>query len=311
MARVLITGASGLLGANLVLAARPQDEVVAVYHQHPIERSGVRCLSADLSQPGVADSIIGDMAPDWVVHCAAATDVDACDRDPEWAARLNRDMAGWVAQAAAEAGARMAHISTDAVFDGTLAPHTEEEPASPVNVYGRTKLEGEQAVLAAHPGAAVVRTNLFGWNAQQKSGLAEWFLGRLAKGEPCPGFSDVTFNPIQAANMADWLWRVLDAGLEGIWHLGGGTCLSKFEFGVKLAEAFDLDPELVHPVSVAQASLAAVRPKGLCLDSSRIERDLGAALPSIDEGIEVLRAMDLDGRRAELWAMASVPAGSA
>ena len=305
MARVLITGASGLLGANLVLAARPQDEVVAIYHQHPIERSGVRCLSADLSQPGVADLIIGDLAPDWVVHCAAATDVDRCEREPDWATHLNRDMAGYVAGASCQVGAKLVHISTDAVFDGRHAPHAENESPMPINVYGRTKLEGERAVLAAHPKAAVVRTNLFGWNAQPKAGLAEWFLDRLERGLTCPGFTDVTFSPILAYDLASWLWRMLDAGLGGITHIGGGTCLSKYDFGVRLAKALGHDPTRVVEATVKDAGLPASRPLHLCLQSDRIQRALGDELPGIDEGIERLAVMDRGSARGSLKRMAA------
>jgi dTDP-4-dehydrorhamnose reductase len=311
MQRVLITGASGLLGANLVLAARPDDDVVAVFNRHPIERRGVHCIGADLSEPGAAYALFDELRPDFVVHCAAATDVDACEMDPEWAGRLNRDMAGWVAEAAARIGARMVHISTDAVFDGTQTIHTENEVPSPVNVYGRTKLEGERAVLDAHPDAAVVRTNLFGWNAQAKLGLAEWFLERLGSGRSSPGFTDVTFSPILVGDLASWLWRVLDAGLSGLWHIGGRTCLSKYEFGVKLAQAFELDRDLVVEASVSDAGMKAERPKALCLDSSRIEAALGDVLPTVDQGLARFGSMASDGTRAEIRAMALMGAEEA
>ncbi len=214
MTRVLVTGASGLLGSNLILSARPGDDLLAVFATHPIARQGVRCVQADLAVPGEARRLLSHEMPDWVVHCAAATDIDACERQPAWAMRLNRDMAGYVAEAASEVGAQMVHISTDAVFGSLDAPHDEDEPPSPLNVYGRTKLAGEQAVLAAHPEAAVIRTNIFGWNAQPKLGLAEWFLDRLSRGMPCPGFTDVEFSPILVTDLAGWLWRSLAARVE-------------------------------------------------------------------------------------------------
>jgi dTDP-4-dehydrorhamnose reductase len=297
MARVLITGASGLLGANLVFSARPEDEVTAVFHQHPIDRLGVRCLSADLSQPGAAEDLFSDLAPQWVVHCAAATD---------WATRLNRDMAGAVARAAYDVGARLAHISTDAVFDGSRSPNVETEATSPINVYGRTKLEGEWAVMKAYPGAAVVRTNLYAWGAYPHRGLAAWFLEQLENDRSCRGFTDVVFSPILANHLATWLWDLLDAGMGGICHIGGGSCLSKYEFGVKLAEAFGHDAGLIQASSLPDAGLTAPRPKRLCLDSSRIEHELEQALPSIEAGIAELRAMALDGRREQLNAMVPV-----
>ncbi len=308
MARVLITGASGLLGANLVFSARPDDELIAVFQRHPIARRGVRAVSADLSQPGVADELFADLAPHWVVHCAAATDVDRCERETDWATRLNRDMAGAVASAAYAVGARLVHISTDAVYGDGRSPHAEDETPSPMNVYGRTKLEGEWAAMKAYPGAAVVRTNLFAWSAYAGRGLAAWFLDQLENARPCRGFTDVTFSPILANDLAGWLWHLLDSGLGGIFNLGGRTCLSKYEFGVKLAQAFGLDESLIQPAAVADGALGAARTRALCLDSSRIERVLESPLPTIDEGMGRLKAMAADGRRSEIEAMARVEA---
>ena len=102
MARLLITGASGLLGANLVLDAHEDHEVIAVYHRHPIVLDGVESISADLCQLGVAKKLFDRYQPDWIVHCAAATDVDACENDSDMAFRINSTMAGYVATAAAD-----------------------------------------------------------------------------------------------------------------------------------------------------------------------------------------------------------------
>jgi dTDP-4-dehydrorhamnose reductase len=111
----------------------------------------------------------------------AATDIEACERDPALAHRLNTEMAQGVARAAAETGARLLHLSTDAVFDGADGSYREDQLPAPLNVYGKTKLAGEAAVSEAHPGALVVRTNFFGWNAKPKVNLAEWFLDRFAR----------------------------------------------------------------------------------------------------------------------------------
>jgi dTDP-4-dehydrorhamnose reductase len=291
MAKLLITGASGLLGANLLLAATEEHEVVAVCHQHPIVLEGVEVVVADLSQPGAAREVIGACRPAWVIHCAAATSVDGCESDPVSAYRLNRDMAGWVAGAARGCGARLVHVSTDAVFDGEHGGYREEDTPRPVHVYGMSKLAGEQAVAAAHPEAAIVRTNLYGWNALPKLSLAEWFLERLEAGERCPGFADVWFTPILVNDLAPLLLKMLEVGLRGVYHVGGGECLSKYEFGVRLAEVFGLDASLIQPVEVGATELQAKRPRRLCLDGSKIERELRVRLPAAIEGLERFRKL--------------------
>ena len=196
MPRLLITGASGLLGANLVLAAHEDHEVIALYYRHAIELEGVHSMSADLSQPGKAKELFVNLQPDWVIHCAADTSIDELESNPERAFQMNRDMAANVAEAAREVGAKMVHISTDAVFDGRGGPYREGDPTEPVNVYGKSKLAGERAVQAVCPEALIIRTNIFGWNAQPKTSLAEWFINNLKQGNPCKGFVDVFFNPL-------------------------------------------------------------------------------------------------------------------
>jgi dTDP-4-dehydrorhamnose reductase len=302
MARVLVTGASGLLGANLALTASGH-EVIAASHAHPVGAGEIRGLQADLSVPGVAREVVDEIRPDWVVHCAAATDVDACEADPQTAQRLNVEMARRVAEAARAAGARLVHVSTDAVFDGLRGAYVEEDPARPVNVYARSKRAGEVAVAEACPEALIVRTNIYGWNAQPKDSLAEWFIRRLEARQECHGFADVFVSPILATDLAAMLLRMLQAGLSGLYHVAGAECVSKHAFGIHVAGAFGLDAGLIRPASVDEAGLRAPRPKKLCLRCDRASRALGMRMPGLEEGLTRFRMQRSDGHRDRLHAM--------
>ena len=289
MSRVLITGASGLLGANLAHLAAAEHEVVAVSRQRTLRLAGLTSVAADLSRDGQARQLLQQHRPDWVVHCAAATDLDRCEREPGWAQALNVGMARQVAEACQALGARMAHISTDSVFDGEAGDYAEQDEPRPLNVYARTKLEGERAVQTACPGALVVRTNFFGWTISPRPSLAEWFLGRFERGEPTPGFTDVYFSPLVVDHLARWLLDLLGRSAHGLLHLPGSTCLSKFEFGVRLAKAFRHDPALVHPASVKDSGMRAERPLRTCLKGDRAVSLLGRPLPDLEEGLDELR----------------------
>jgi len=295
MPRLLVTGASGLLGANLVLTAAGIYETVGLCYRHPIALEGVEVVCTDLSQPGAAGSMIETYAPDWVVHCAAATDVDSCDEDPQWAYRINRDMASWVAEATWAVGARLVQISTDAVFDGVREDYRESDTPNPINVYASSKLAGEEAVVAGHPEAAIVRTNFYGWNAQPKHSLAEWFLERLERGQSCPGFTDVWVTPILVNDLSILLLQILEEGLKGIFHVVGSECVSKYEFGLRLAKIFRLEASLLEPISVDQAGLRAPRARRLCLCGEKIANALGVQLPSVDDGLNNFRMLREEG----------------
>jgi dTDP-4-dehydrorhamnose reductase len=300
----LITGASGLFGANLVLAAHEEHEVTAVYHQHPIELEGVQSVSADLCQPGKAKDLFDRFQPDWVIHCAADTSIDELESNPERAFRMNRDMAGNVAEAAHEIGAKMVHISTDAVFDGREGPYREGDPTEPVNVYGKSKLAGEQAVQAVYPEALIIRTNIFGWNAQPKSSLAEWFINNLMQGIPCKGFVDVVFNPLLVNHLWVIIKSLLKSDLWGVFHVGSDQCISKFEFGIRLAESFDLNKELISAVEIETGSLRAPRPKNTCLDCSKIRKVVNIELLDIESNISFFHELEQSGYVEEIRRMA-------
>jgi len=304
MKKLLITGASGLLGANLVLEAVEECQVVAACHRHPIRAQEVTTVIADLSTPGEAERLIQEHAPQAVIHCAAATDLEACERDPDWAYRQNRDMARFVAEACQANGAALVHVSTDAVFDGENAPYSELDPARPLSVYGESKLAGERAVMEACERAAIVRCNFFGWNARPKASLAEWFLERLAAGKPTPGFTDVWVSPLLASHLARLLLRIAEAGESGLYHVPGADCVSKYHFGRRLARVFGLDPDLVQPASVEDAGLQARRAKRLCLRGERIAAALEVKLPSLEEGLRTFRRQGEDGYRQRLLALA-------
>jgi dTDP-4-dehydrorhamnose reductase len=301
MATILITGAGGLLGANLVLDALASGHrVIAVDHQYPIRHPEVDSLAADLCQAGAAESILAAKRPDWVIHCAAATSVDGCEADPAMAFRLNRDMAQAVARGARAAGSRLVHISTDAVFDGERGGYREEDVPSPINVYGRSKLEGERAVAAADPQALIVRTNLYGWNAQDKQSLAEWFLSNLEAGKRCRGFTDVWFSPILVNDLGRLLFAMLEAGLAGVYHVAGGECVSKYDFGVLIARVFGFDPQLIRPAATPDGPPRARRGRQLCLRSLRIDALAGLRLPAAAEGLTRWKQLGEEGLAGRL-----------
>lgn len=291
-----------MLGANLVATARDRHEVVATCYENDIEFDGVQTLCGDLSVPGTAAQIMEQCRPQWVVHCAAATQVDACERDPDMADRLNCKMAASVAEAAWALDARLIHISTDAVFDGERGGYSEADEPNPISIYGRSKLDGEQAVVEAHPQATIVRTNFYGWNLLPKQSLAEWFLAHLEVEKPCQGFSDVWVSILLVNDLAGILLDLLEKDLPGLYHVGSSDCVSKYEFGISLARVFGLSTDLIKPISIDQLQLPARRAKRLCLRGEKVERVLSAKLPKIEAGLKRFRALREHGYPDQLRA---------
>ena len=278
-------------------------DVIAVSRRHGLrERSGVRPVVADLTQPGVAAALIADTKATVVIHTAAATDVDACERDPGMADRVNRVMSREVAIGSAASRARLIHISTDAVFGDDRMDHGEDDPTGPCNRYGASKLAAEAEVLSAHPQALVVRTTIYGWNALPKKSLAEFFVDGLAKDGEVPGFEDAWMTPILVDDLADRLLPLTRASSAGVLHIAGRECLTKAEFGRRIAVAFGEDPARIRPMRLADKAFTAPRNPRACLRTDRAIA-MGIPIPTIAEGILRFRAGVDGGRPTQLRAL--------
>jgi len=283
---ILVTGASGLLGASIISLAQEQGrKVVGLYHSHPVDVDGVKLLAADLAHEGDALRVFMEVDPSSVIHCVAATGVDWCEEHPEEAHQYNAKMAAVIAGITARSGARLLHISTDSVFDGGSGNYTERDAPAPVNVYAETKLQGEREVLRENPAAAIARVNFYGWNAQNKQSLAEWILERLNTGNLVPGFSDVVFCPVLANDLAEVLLALLDQNLAGLYHVVGSEAVSKYEFARRVASTFGFNPEQVIPARLADAGLKARRPLNTSLNTGKICAALGHAMPDLESGV--------------------------
>lgn len=303
--RILVTGASGLLGLNLALEASQQHTVFGTVNAHRLITSSFTVLQTDLLAPGSLERVLDETQPDWVIHCAALANVDACEADPALAVKLNSELPGKLAKYVARGGARLVHISTDAVFDGQRGDYTEEDTPNPLSVYARTKLDGERAVSEADSRAIIARVNLFGWSLGGSRSLAEWFLSNLREKKQVMGFTDVLFCPLLANDLAQVLLKMLEKDLSGLYHAVGGRCLSKYEFGMALAHRFGFDQSLIAPTSVLDGGLKAARSPNLTLRTEKLARALGEPLPEVFGGLERFYQQYLEGYHEKIQALSA------
>jgi dTDP-4-dehydrorhamnose reductase len=300
---IVITGGSGLLGANLALQWSLQNlDVAALYFEHSVSMHGVHALACNLLDQREIAGAISTLRPEWIVHCAAATNVDWCEANPRQTHRLNVEASRHLAASAKAVGARFVYISTDSVFDGARGSYGESDRPAPVNAYARSKLSGESAVKEQLPGSLIVRTNIYGWNLQPKTSLAEWILTLLEKSTAVPAFQDVVFSPILVNDLADALLEMMRMKLEGTFHVGGSEPCSKREFALQLAEVFQLNHSLVHPRSIYESSLQVPRPLDTSLNTTKAENALGHALPQLRAGLERFKEIRQNGFAARLKA---------
>jgi len=301
---ILVTGASGLLGANFVLTAKQRSSaVVALSYHHSLTVAGSKAVQADLTDRRTSKEIVLSFRPSWIVHCAALTNVDWCEAHPGQTSQGNVEMTRNLAVVAREVDAGFVYISTDSVFDGQIGNYSEESTPAPLNVYARSKLEGEKVVQNELDSGLIIRTNIYGWNALEKMSLAEWILHRLEAGQIVPGFRDVVFTPIVVNDLCEIVLDMMEMGLKGIYHVAGSQVCSKYEFALGLAEVFGLNTQLVQAVSVSGYPFIAPRPRNTSLLTSKVSRVVGRPMPDVRSGLRCFRTLRANGYLTELEAM--------
>jgi dTDP-4-dehydrorhamnose reductase len=266
--RILVTGAHGMLGRDLV-------PVLAARH----ETVGVDAADADLTAPQTAARLLDAHAPNWVINCAAYTAVDKAEAEPQTAAAINIEAARRLAEACARREARLLQVSTDYVFDGTKdTPYRPDDATNPLSVYGRTKRDGELAVLAAlGERATIIRTAwLFGPHGQNFVGS---ILRQIAAGQPLRVVNDQQGSPTYTVHLAEALLAAVEHDLRGVHHaVNGGTC-TWFEFARAICRAVGQPDHPLTAITTADLDRPARRPANSRLDVTSFATATGHALP--------------------------------
>ena len=284
--RILITGASGLLGLNTALEAADQHTVFGQVNSNAIHTEAFTILKANLLDHGAVEQLLDESQPDWVIHCAALANLEACENDPELARELNTEVPRKLAQHCRKGGARLLHVSTDAVFDGQTGGYTEQDSPNPLGTYAQTKYQAELAVAAANSEAITARVNLFGWSLKGRRSLAEFFFNNLLADNPIMGFTDVYFCPLLVNDIAYIFIKMLDRGLTGLYHVLSSDSMTKYDFGVTIARRFGFNSDLIAPKSVLESGLKVARSPNLTLKVNKLIHDLGETPPTVSTGID-------------------------
>jgi len=257
--RVLVTGASGQLGRELVdgFSDGGRHEVLGCAHALLDVGNRDSCLQ-----------IVGSFAPDAIVHAAAWTDVDGCEGDPDRAWRVNALGTRHVAEAARLVGARVCYLSTDYVFDGSAdRPYTEWDGTNPLSMYGRSKLAGE-AVLG--PDDTIVRTS---WVCGRHGhNFVKTVLRLVSAGKEMKVVDDQHGCPSFADDLAGMICRLVVARRPGLFHVTNQGATTWYRFAADIVAAAGLDPALVRPITTAelQPPRPAPRPANSVLDNAAL-----------------------------------------
>jgi dTDP-4-dehydrorhamnose reductase len=297
---LLITGGSGLLAVNWAVAVRNRYRVILGLHEREISMRGVEARRLTLSSVDDAARSIEPLGAAMVVHTIGLTSVERCEAEPGLAQYANVDVAVNVAAACSKIGVPLVHISSDHLFSGSTSLVDEGHPVAPVNVYGRTKAEAESRVLDVHEGALVIRTNFYGWGPSYRSSFSDWIIRGAREGRDLTLFDDVTYTPILIEPAVEAVHELSDLGACGVFNVVGDDRLSKYEFGLKVAEEFDLDLDTIAPGSVTECVSLVRRPVDMSLSNKKTRELLDRPLGGVRQHLARMYEQGESGLAAEI-----------
>ncbi|MDO8554729.1 MAG: SDR family oxidoreductase [Candidatus Micrarchaeota archaeon] len=284
--RYLITGGSGLLGADLVeeLLQR-KEEVHYTYLNNEMKINGAHPYKLDILETKKLAELIKQIKPNVVIHTATIPSVDVCEKDKELAYKINTLATKKIAEVTKAIGAKLVYISTTFVFPNSTTKFSEEDIPAPINYYGVTKLGGELAT-AINPNHLIIRTDqIYGWiKSGQKKTYVVTVLEKIENDEKVEIFMNWYNSPTYVKDLSATIIGLLAKEKKGIYHVVGSTYLNRLEWGRKIAEIFGIDPNLVVGIDSSKKDIPATR-TNCKIANDKAQKESGVTLKTIEDGL--------------------------
>ena len=282
MKKILITGAFGQLGTSLCKVL--SNESILAAGRVIISTKKYKCIELDITNQRKVAEIIRNYKPDIIIHLAAMTDVDGCEKTPEIAFDVNVKA---TENLLTSFKGKFIYISTDYVFDGEKGPYFEDDKVNPMSVYGKTKLYGENLVQQSDIDWVILRSNIiFSYSDRTKASFVNWVVDSLKKRQMITVVNDQWNNPTWTNDLAKVISKIIEKDINGLYHYGGRDYLNRLEFAKMIASTFGLDGSLIKPITTSELNWLAQRPLKSGLYTNKIELDLGI------EPLPIQKALD-------------------
>ncbi|MEY4886177.1 MAG: hypothetical protein RL151_1486 [Bacteroidota bacterium] len=291
----MVTGSNGLLGGFLIPVLRSKGYRILATGKGPCRLpeswfdEQVIYMPLDITDGMSVMTFMNEHKPRKIIHAAAMTQADDCERDPVGCWNVNVTATRFLIDAAKTTGASMLYVSTDFVFDGDGGPYKETDQPAPVNFYGSSKLAAERAVMASGLDWSIVRTVLvYGRSDHQaRSNIMTWVRDKLTTRTPINVVDDQLRTPTWAGDLALGISLVAEHNAGGIWHISGADLLTPYEMAVKTANYLNLDISLMTRVTAESFSQPARRPLKTGFMIDKAQRELGYTPVSFEKGLEL------------------------
>lgn len=282
--KVLVIG-TGFLGSHLVKQLKNNKIIVMNTNYQNLDEYSI---FLDITNISSIEKLINKFKPNIIINCAAITNVDYLELNPKVGFSINSYGPKNLALICEKNKIKLIHISTDSIFDGREQFYSEEDFPNPINIYSKSKLLGEKLIIENLSNHIIIRTNFFGYH-KNNNFLFNFILKNLYEKKEFNGFNDVFFNPLEISNLNDLIIELCNLDFNGIINLASDEVISKYEFGLKIANIFNLDPQLVIKDSIKNFESTAKRPMNTSLSNNKSKKFLKTKTCSLDYSLKKIK----------------------
>jgi len=286
---LLLTGGSGLLAVNWAVKMRESFNVVLLLHNRHILINGVISLNVDISSFLDLITIVLKYRPLAVIHTACLTSVESCEQDPILAYEVNVKITENVAKVTQSLGVKMVHISTDHLFSGNKSFVSEEVITSACNVYGNTKALAEEKVFKFNENSLILRTNFYGFGTSYRKSFSDTIIFSLTNCIPITLYNNVYYTPIYISELIYLAHVLIERNAQGVFNLVSDNRISKYEFGILLAEEFGLEKEFIRKGELMFKSSSVKRPLDMSLSNLKFSKLTGISIGNVGVHIKKMK----------------------
>lgn len=283
--RVFIVGASGFVGRIMFEYLSREYETHGSFYSNPVKR----LIHLDMTDLKAVKDILTSLKPDVIIHPAANPNVEYCEEHPKETWQVNVEGSRNIIETAREIGVKFVYFSSDYVFDGTNGPYSEDDVPNPINEYGLQKLAVEKLIKNYLEKYLIIRiTVVYGWESRDKN-FVMGLIKNLKNGDFMKVPYDQIGSPTYANNMIQAVKELIEADKTGIYHVAGTDVMDRYTFAKNVAEIFELDENLLIPVTTNQLNQKAKRPLKAGMKVDKVQKDVSIRLMSVRDGLEDMK----------------------
>ena len=273
--KLLILGGSSLLAHLWIKKVKKMYEIYITKHKTLINYLDLKTIEIDIFSKNSLSQILESYGIDIVLNCIGYTNIEACEKNPVEAFKLNSHLPRIIANACNSTNTKLIHISTDHLFDSKDILYSEDDEVNLLNVYAKSKYEGELEVLTNCQSSIICRTNFFGYGPPNKNSLSQWIEESARKNKKIVLFKDVFITPVSGKNLAFYAHKLLENNFSGIFNISSNKKISKFEFGKILCHKLNIPSTSIIPGSIDDREDLVKRPKSMALSNAKLTKAIG------------------------------------